>query len=333
MDIAHELNVSKTLVSLVLNGKGDAGSISKDTQKKVITKAKELNYKPNQVARGLRMGTTKTIGLLVADISNPFFGRITRTIEHYADQEGYNLIVCSSDEDPEREKKLIRMLVNRQVDGVIMTSTAENPVQIDQLLAQNIPLVLIDRFYPELSCNYVGVNNLNSTQHAIDQLIEQGHQNIAFITLTPGYISPLRDRKQGYLNALNEHDIAFHPEYVLEVDYHELKNKEYQLIRDFLLEHPEITAVFTTNNSLAVGCLEVVRELGLTIPKDISLITFDDVELFKYTSPALSSIAQPVELIGKRAVSILLTQLKTGTFEYIHEEFETIFTKRESLGV
>lgn len=329
-DIALELSVSKTLVSLVLNGKGDASSINKDTQKKVLDKAMELQYKPNQVARGLRMGKTKTIGLLVADISNPFFGRITRTIEYYADLEGYNLIVCSSDEDPEREKKLVRMLINRQVDGIIMTSTTEYPDLIEQLIAQNFPIVLVDRYYQQLKCNYVGVNNLSASENAVSHFIGKGHQNIAFITLTPGFISPLQDRRQGYLNALTKHGIPVNNKYFLEIDYHDLKNKQYGQIRDFISDNKEVTAIFTTNNSLAVGCLEAIRELELNIPDDISLITFDEVELFKYTSPALSSIAQPVELIGKKAVSILLHQLKTGDSTCIREELETIFNIRAS---
>ncbi len=310
-DIANELSVSKTLVSLVLNGKGDSTSINKNTQQKVINKAKELKYIPNQVARGLRMGKTKTLGLLVADISNPFFARITRTIEHYAEKEGYSLIVCSSDEDKDREIRLINMLLNRQVDGIIMTSTLDNPDIIIQLVADKVPMVLMDRYFEGVETNYVGVDNRDASKNAIKHFIKNGHTNIGLITLTPGYISSLMDRKQGYIDAMYEADLTITEKNFLEIDYENLKNKDYSTIKSFIT-NSKPTSIFTTNNSIAIGCMEVLRKLKLSIPEDISLITFDDVELFKFTSPALSSIAQPIEDIGKQTVSIILEQLKTG---------------------
>lgn len=329
-DIAKKLSVSNTLVSLVLNGKGDANSINKDTQKKVFEKARELKYKPNQLARGLRMGKTKTIGLLVADISNPFFARITRTIERYAEKEGYSLIVCSSDEDQERERSLIRMLINRQVDGIIMTSTLKNPDVIEEMISENFPLVLFDRYFNGMKVNYVGVNNHTASKNAINHFIKNGHHKIALVTLTPSYISSLQDRKRGYLEAIEESKIEVDEKYILELDYRDLKDKQYNQIKDFISENNEITAIFTSNNSLAVGCMEAIRKLGLKIPTDISLITFDDVELFKFTSPALSSIAQPLEEIGEKVVSSLLCQLKNSEANNKKEILEANLIIRES---
>lgn len=310
-DIAKELNVSRTLISLVLNGKGDASAINKQTQKRVFDKAREMQYIPNQVARGLRMGKTNTIGLIVADISNPFFARITRTIEYYADKNGYSLIVCSSDENQKRETRLINMLINRQVDGIIMSSTLEDPTEIKKLVVNKIPVVLIDRNFTNLEVPYVGVDNKSAAVQAINHFLKYGHQKIGLITLTPSYISPLRDRKQGYSDSLIKHGLSVNDNLILELEYADLKDKQYSKIENYLLKQKP-TAIFTTNNNLAVGCMEVFKKLNLSIPKDISLITFDDVELFKYTSPALSSIAQPLTEIGKEAVTILLQQLKTG---------------------
>lgn len=328
-DIANELNVSKTLVSLVLNGKGDKAAINKMTQKRVLDLADKLHYKPNQVARGLRMGKTKTIGLIVADISNPFFARITRTIEFYAEKEGYSIIVCSSDEDQDREKRLINMLLNRQVDGIIMTSTLENPDIVNQLISDKFPVVLMDRYFNGTSYNYVGVDNRYASKNAVNHFIGKGHSNIGLITLTPNYISSLKDRKQGYIDALAEANIPLDNSFILELNYNDLKNKHYSKIREFLLEN-NITAIFTTNNGIAVGCLEVTKELNLNIPNDISIITFDDVELFKYTSPTISSIAQPLEDIGKHSVSLLLQQLNSGEYYYENKILEAKLLIRES---
>ncbi|MCK9451089.1 MAG: LacI family transcriptional regulator [Bacteroidales bacterium] len=328
--IATELQVSKTLVSLVLNGKADALAINKLTQQKVLDKARELNYKPNQVARGLRMGQTKTLGLLVADISNPFYARITRTIEHEAEKAGYSLIVCSSDESKEREIRLLKTLLNRQVDGIIMTTTLHDPKILQQLLPHRFPLVLVDRSLAGFESNFVGVDNAISAENAINHLIEIGHKNIGFLTLTPDYISSLSERKAGYLHALERHSIAVNNNYILQLDYLKIKNKDYSQLYQFLLDYPEITAVFSANNNLAVACLSIAKTLGRKIPKDLSLITFDDVELFEYTAPSVSSIAQPLEIIGQKSLQILLQQLKNDNFTLQKEILSTQLNLRES---
>lgn len=330
--IAEELKVSKTLVSLVLNGRGDQLSINKATQEKVINKARELNYKPNQVARGLRMGQTKTIGLLVADISNPFYARITRSIEHFAEMEGFSLIVCSSDEDQDRELKLLRMLFNRQVDGIIMSSTLNDSTLLKDFIPSTFPLVLIDRNLNNCSGHFVGVDNENAAFLAIKELFMRGHKNIGFLTITPDYISTLKDRKNGYIKAVSEFGGGLNEACMLQLDYQQIKEKNYNAIKDFLLEQPEITALFTTNNNLAVGCLEAIKSLNLSIPADISLITFDDVELFQYTSPSLTSIAQPLAEIGKSAVSILLEDIKNGVSSPKKEILQTQLIIRESIN-
>jgi len=330
--IAEELKVSKTLVSLVLNGKGDQQAINKATQEKVIKKAKELDYKPNQVARGLRMGQTKTIGLLVADISNPFYARITRSIEYFAEKEGFSIIVCSSDEDSKRELRLLRMLFDRQVDGIIMSSTLNDSALLKELIPSSFPLVLIDRKLNNCHGHFVGVDNINASYLAVKELLNRGHQNIGFLTITPDYISTLKDRKSGYEKAVWEMNGEIKSELTLQIKYQEIKDKNYEAIKKFIQSHPEITALFTTNNNIALGCLEDAKSLNLNIPSDISLITFDDVELFQYTSPSLTSIAQPLDEIGKSAVTILLEDIKTGFTKPKQEILQTQLIIRESIN-
>jgi LacI family transcriptional regulator len=328
-DIAKEVGVSKTLVSLVLNHKGDANSISRDTQKKVFDKARELNYIPNPMARSLRTGTTHTLGLIVADISNPFYGRITRQIEQYADNEGYSLMVCSSDEDPVRESRLIQMLNDRQVDGIIVASTLDDPSRLQKLKDQQIPLVLFDRYFDGQDFSYVGVDNSEATRKALSLLHRKGHKDIGFITLTPSHISSLKDRRNAYSKFVRERSEYSNP-LLLELNYKELKEKNYNRIKDFIISNPDITALFTSNNSLAIGCINVIREIGLQIPKDISLISFDDIELFHYLSPSISSIAQPLEEIGEQAVALLLEQIKNKNTETKQIILDTNLIIRES---
>ncbi len=328
--IAADLNVSKTLVSLVLNGKADAAAINKETQQRVIARARELNYKPNQVARGLRMGQTNTLGLLVADISNPFYARITRTIEHIAEAEGYSLIVCSSDESENREKHLIKMLLERQVDGIIMTTTIQQAEILKQIIPPHYPLVLFDRYLHGFDSHYVGVDNEQATQNAVKYLLDQGHRNIGFLTLTPGYISTLHDRQQGFLEAFKAYNLDIDTSHLLQVDYAKLKNKDYNQIKQFLAENPQITALFATNNNLALACLNAAMELGRRIPDELSLITFDDVECFQYTAPAISCIAQPLEKIGEVAVNLVLQQIKKEKTELKKVVLQTKIIYRDS---
>jgi len=158
-DIANSLNVSKTLVSMVINNHGNTQGISKATQKRVWEKIKEMNYKPNLIARSLRLGKSNTLGLIVSDISNSFYSKIARNIERYAESKGFNLIISSTDEEISREVRLINMLKDRQVDGLIISSSQIDSSEFDLLNKDNYPFVLIDRYIPSLKSNYVGVDN------------------------------------------------------------------------------------------------------------------------------------------------------------------------------
>jgi len=329
-DVAKKLGVSKTLVSFVLNNKGDEMGISKETQKKVKEKAIELNYQPNQIARGLRIGKTKTIGLIVADISNPFYARIARIIEFYAEKHAYNVMFCSSDEDENREKVLLQMFRERQVDGAIISSTSGNPEYIKSLIRDGFPFVLIDRYFKDIDCNFVVVDNYQATYTSTNYLLNKGNKNIGFITLSPSHISSLQERKAGYLGALNERKFEIKPEYILELDYSDVKKRNYQSIKNYFLENKELTAVFVTNNNLAVAVLKTLKELNMIVPNDIALMTFDDIDIFRITTPSISVVAQPVDEIGKHAVSILLDSIEKDESQFVKKILQTKLIIRES---
>ncbi len=329
-DVAKQLGVSKTLVSFVLNNKGDEKGISKETQKKVQEKVIELNYQPNQIARGLRIGKTKTIGLLVADISNPFYARIARIIEFYAEQQGYNVMFCSSDEDENRERVLLQVFRDRQVDGAIISSTSDNPEHIKSLIRDGFPFVLIDRYFEDIDCNFVVVDNYQATYTSTNFLLNKGNNNIGFITLSPSHISSLHERKAGYTGALNERKLKVKPEYILELDFSDVKKRNYQSIKSYFAKNNELTAVFVTNNNLAVAVLKTLKELNINVPKDIALMTFDDIDIFSITIPSVSVVAQPVEEIGKHAVSILLNSIEDDKSQFVNTILQTKLIIRES---
>lgn len=306
-DIAEALNVSKTLVSLVLNNKADQWGISEETQKKVFKKARELNYHPNQMARGLRTGKSNIIGLVVADISNPFYAKISRTIEREVTKHGYQLLVCSSDEVEDKEYKLIELLKDRQrVEGLIVATTQKSNDQFQQLKKEQFPMVFIDRKPDDMSCNYVGVDNYKGAFNMVEHMIKLGFKKIGLINVSPTYISTLQERVDGYKDALKKYKLK---DTVRAVSYQDIENTTEEAVRSLVRPNPGIDALFTVNNYVAVNCLQAIHKMDLRIPQDLALTCFDDLDAFKFSQPPLTTIAQPLEKIGDEAVKLLVKQL------------------------
>ncbi len=302
--IAENLKVSKATVSLVLNNKMNI-SISDETRRRVCDMAKQLNYRPNKLAQGLRIQKTNTIGVILADISNVFFARLARMIEDYAYRHNYQAIFCSSDENPEKEKKLIQIMIDRQVDGLILSSTQENISEIKQLNNRNFPIVLIDRQLKGLMMNNVIVDNFKGTFTAIEHLINLGHKKIGYVTHNP-HIDSLNKRFEGYKNALKVNHIPFKKKYVKMVDYNNLKDSVTKSLKELLSPESGVSAIFFANNQLTIIAMECFSEWNLRIPHDISIISFDDIDMFRSSNPPITAVSQPIELIGENAVKILL---------------------------
>lgn len=331
-DLARELGVSKTLVSMVLNGKGDEKGISKDTQARVIELARKWNYKPNQFARSLRLGKSNTLGLIVADISNIFYAKIARQIEDHASKFGYNLMICSSDESPEKETALIQMLRDKRVDGLILSSTLANSTQIRELVEEKFPFVLIDRNLPDLDTNYVLVDNMEGSFEAVEHLIKLGYRNIAQITISPSHLSTLRDRISGYRDALEKNHIPFNPELVREVSFNNVQANVYDILKELISPPHSIQALFVANNNLAMACLNCLHSMKLRVPQDIALISFDDIEFFSFSNPPVTAVAQPIEKICHNAVEILVHEIKEKDVPKKHVVLPTRLTIRQSCG-
>lgn len=309
-DVAQALGVSKTLVSLVLNNKGDEQGISAESQKRVREKAREMNYHPNLVARGLRTGKSNILGMVVADISNPFYSKIVRAVEDKAAQHGYHLMVCSSDENPEREAELIRLLKDRQqVNGIIVSTTQQKPEIFSRFKKENFPFVLIDRYLPRFECSQVLVDNAEGAQNMTEHLIKTGYSRIALLTISPSHLSSIRDRVTGYKEALKKHGIKFDPKLVREIPFDHIRENMRKEMRELLSRNVKADAVFLLNNNLALSCLDTIREMDLKIPQDIAVASFDDLEAFQLCYPPVTAVAQPLSEIGDKAVQLLIRQI------------------------
>lgn len=308
-DIAESLGVSRTLVSLVLNGKGRAHRISEEVCRKVIARAKEMNYQPNQIAKGLRTGKTNTIGLIIADLANPFFGKLGREIENEASRHGYRLIFCSSDEKAENSGQQIEMLLQSQVDGLIISPPAGSEQQISDLDRSRKPYVLIDRFFPEIDSDYVVVDNFRAAYEATRHLIRKGYRHISCITLNNQLVN-MQQRLQGYKKALTDANMPVDKRLIKILPFSHERDDFYAAIRQ-LTGAGEVTAdaVFFTTSKAGIIGLECIHALGLRIPEDVAVVSFDNPDAYLISNPPVTAIAQPLQEIGRRSVNMLLEKM------------------------
>jgi len=334
MDIAKSLQVSKTLVSMVLNGRGDEIGISAITQRKVLAKAKELNYKPNQFARALRMGKSNTLGIIVSDVSNSFYAKICRAVEDEANRHGYNLMICSSDEDAAKEETLIQMLKERQVDGLIISTTQSKNDDFIQLKREQYPFVLIDRKLNRMETNYVVVDNVGGAERAVGHLLDLGNKRVGMLAISPSHISSIKERIKGYKNAYKKRGLRVDNRLIREIPFEDLSSNVARELKSLMMAPHNISAVFVANNNLAVECMNCLSELKLRVPQDIAIISFDDIDLFKFCYPPITSISQPVEQIGRESVQLLLETINSenGESKNKHRTLETDLKVRRSCG-
>jgi len=307
-DVAKAVGVSKTLVSMVLNGKAGQYGISKKTEERVWKAVEEMGFKPNATARKLRTGKSNVLGLIVADISNPFYAKIARSVEDAAQKKGYHLLICSSDEDAKREADLISILADQhQVDGLIVSSTLEDATMFDRLYKQNIPFLLLDREFANEMFPSVTVDNRKGAEILIQHLIDKGSNDIGLISLSPSHLSSLKNRVNGYRDALEKNGISFKDELIREVSFASLREDISKEVEFLLDKSRQVKAIFALNNIVALYTLEAIHQKGLRIPEDVALVSFDDIELFKFTSPPITAISQPLEKIGEHAMEVLFT--------------------------
>lgn len=315
-DIAHSLGVSTALVSYVLNGKEKEARVGKEIAEKIRKTAKELNYQPNQIARSLKSGKTYTIGVIVADISNPFFANISRIIEDEAKKNGYTVIFGSSDESPDKLRDLIDVFLNRQVDGLVISPTIHSESYIADLQRRKVPFVLIDRYFPQLKSNYIATDNYKAAYDAVSHLIKVGYQRICMIAYSVELVHML-ERKGGYLDALKEHNLS-ETGLLREVSHVNLKEDVENVIQD-LISKNSIDAIFFATNSLATSGLKILNKFNLKIPDDLAIVTFDESEAFDFFYSPLTFVRQPSVTMAKEAVRVILQSINSESKNHLEQ--------------
>jgi LacI family transcriptional regulator len=303
-DIAQKVGVSTALVSYVLNNKKE-GRINKDVAQKIRDTAKELNYRTNLLARGLKINKTYTIGLIVADIASPFSSGMARIIEDEAEKLNYTVIFGSSDENAQKFGKLVDTFLTRQVDGLIIAPPENAENEIFRLQQQGLPFVLFDRYFPAITANYVALDNYTASYNAVKYMIERGCKRPAIVTYN-SCLFHMQERIRGYLAALKLNGIDPQKCWIKKVNIINPKAATEKAVQELLKQDEPIDAILFGSNSIAIHGVKYINTLPLKVPKDISIISFDETESLDLFYAPITYIKQPMHEMGQQTTKILL---------------------------
>lgn len=327
-DIAKAVGVSPSLVSFVLNGKSKQYRVGEEVSKEIIKMAAEMNYQPNNAAKSLRSGKSNTLGVVVSDISNPFFSAIARYIEDFAGRRGYTVFFCSSDEDAGKMERLVMGLQNRGVDGVIIVPCENSEQTIANLVGTGFPVVLLDRYFEKINSNYVAINNFEASYNAVQYLIERNYRNIGMVAYDV-QLSHMQERVRGYKAAMIDNGLAD----CINVKFAEIKN--IRLTTDAIISDMinimKVDALFFATNTIAIECLRRINEHKvLNIPADLGLIGFDGGDAFDFFYAPLTFVRQPLELLAKNAIDVLIEAIENKNREIQQVDINSELIVRKS---
>jgi len=290
-------------VSRVLSGKP---YVSDALRQRVLETIQELDYRPSRVARSLRVQRSSIIGLIISDIQNPFFTSVVRAVEDVAQQRGYAVFLCNSDEDVDKELTYIELMLAEQVAGMIVSPTASSNEVYRRLVEQRVPVVAIDRRVDGVPMDTVVSDNVQAACAVVSHLIENGYRRIGAILGIPD-ASTGAERYQGYVTALAHYGMPLLPELVR--SGLPRSQNGYELTLDLLAQSQPPDAIFTGNNLLTIGALRAIHEVGLGIPDDVALAGFDEMDWMFLVKPALTVVMQPAYEMGQRAAELLLERI------------------------
>jgi LacI family transcriptional regulator len=312
-DVARRAGVSTATAARALGG---YGAVSEAARSAVLSAAEELGYRRNDLAAAMITGRTQTIGLVIADIENPFFAGAVRGVSDVARAAGYDVVLTNTDEDPDVERSSVKVLLSRRVDGIVVAPTSMETDHLSGAVESGCPVVLLDRRLESFPADTVLVDNVAAVRDVVRRLLEVGHRRIAMVTSGMSSdeaerdrlnVSTGRDRVDSFLAALAEAGVT-QPKTYLRTGAHS-PELACQLTADLLAQPAPPTAVFASDSRIALGVLRAIREAGLTIPSDISMVSFDDADWTSVVNPAISVVSQPTYALGRRAAERLLARI------------------------
>lgn len=314
-EIASLADVSPGTVSRALN---DRGRVNAKTRERIMAIARKLDYSPNAFARGLVLKRTETIMLLVPDISNPYFAEITKIISNFSRRKGYNIFLCDTNEDPEIENAYLKMIKRGVVDGALITTFNSEGLDIYFDLAKSkFPLIFIDSYIKSLRMNHIIVDNLTGGEMVIDYLYEKGHRQIAYIA-SDIRMQPVYQRYQGFLKGHKKYGLPVDERYVI-LNQPSLEKGGTEGVKRLLnLDNPP-TAIFAANDLIAIGCISSILHHNLRVPEDIAVVGYDDIDISAYLEIPLTTVAQPKEEMGRKAVDLIVDLIEKTNNEPVIE--------------
>ncbi|MFT4847977.1 MAG: LacI family transcriptional regulator [Sediminicola sp.] len=328
-DIAMELGISRSVVSFVLNGKNKEMRISDELTKKVLELVETRNYQTNHIAKSLKTGKTHTIGLIVADIANPFFAEIASEIEKEVRKKGYSVFFCSSNENKKNFNFQLENFKNRQVDGLILIPPINSDKILTLLGSQNIPFVILDRVFENLSVNSVNINNHKAAYDATTRLINNGRKHIALINVNNELVT-MGQRTIGYTDAVMDSGMKVNSELIKQLKFSNVAKDVNEAVKAVILNNAD--AVIFTTNKLGVQGIQAISNMEKRIPEDIAVISFDDTTAYAVAKTSITAIKQPLEQMCKEAVRILMKSIDKSESNIDTEQviLDASFIVRES---
>lgn len=324
-DVAHAAGVSRQTVSRAINNKGE---ISPATKKRVLQAVKDLGYRPNRLAQGMVTQRTRTVGLIIPDILNPFFPEVARGVQDIAREHEYNVFLCNTDDDPEVEKKIFHSLVAQGVDGIIDLGCALTDNDLITFADTYHPIVMTNRFINHANINLLIVDNSHGAALAARHFIENQHVAVGMITNERiNSFSQVR-RVQGFRDTLAAHGLP-HDDGIMQVAPPTIAGG-YRATQQLLTRQPHFTGIFAYNDLMALGAIRACHDMGLGIPEDISIIGFDDIHLASIASPSLTSVRVDKYAIGIKTMTRILAMLDKPTTPFPQQDMPIELVVRES---
>lgn len=306
-DIADKLGLSKGTVSLVLSGKAKGSRVSEETIRKVKRMADELNYQPNEIARSLSTGKSMSIGVIITDISNEFFGNLTFHIQEQAKKYGYTVITTNTNESLDEFRNAVATLLNKQVDGIILVPVDEGQESMLRIMKRNLPLVQIDRFYPDIKANYIIIDNYKVSREVIEGLIGKGLRRIAVVCYDIN-LNALTERRQGYIDVLESYQLLDFT-LIKNINYEHQEEEIRQAIIDLKNDPDKVEAIFFCSRRVFITGVKYMHRETIKIPEEMEVVCFDEIDSFSITNMPITYIKQPIKKMGEKAVDILMEQM------------------------
>jgi DNA-binding LacI/PurR family transcriptional regulator len=305
-DVATKAGVSVSTAARVLSGRGYA---AEETRRLVLEAARDLGYVPNQIARSLRTRQTMMVGLLIGDVENSFYSVIAKNVESVAKDAGYHVVLCNSDDDPDIEREYLKLLEGMRVDALVVTPTSKNRRHLARLIDKGIVIVQVDRRVDGLAADAILVDNEAGSASAVTHLIEEGHSQVGILTGELA-VTTARQRLVGYERALREHGLPVREELVKTGSFH--REHAIEDATDLIRAEPAPTAIFAANNILAEAALIALGSDGLRVPRDVSLVAFDDVQWMSMVEPPVTAVRQPIADMARSAAELVFRRLREG---------------------